>query len=367
MIVVENQFALSFAIGGVTDFMTVNDLDEFTVVEEGGNSPPWFRLAATVDAIVMSKMTEQNDLEVSMGTTVDDLSTLKLYLVEAAFNPLDGRYQIAIEGLLAKPAYLVQSRTGIIPRTSSLAVIRKIAEKHFTFETNISATDDEQPWVQASQSDRAFLQDVWMRSYVAGSWTAVAISHVNDTLSFLDMGKVAKGEPKWRFMAVPQQNNDIQILPGVPVTSDAGFQSATRGYSPKLRTFDTQTSEDKEVSPEIGVMLAPRASIPRRKDVAGGSQPSGVVRNDNMHAHYYDALQTNSAHLRIFSGFGVSVDYNSGFRPMKVLDLAYLSDANSGPAAEFIAGNYFIAKIIRTFRGMNLTTRVHLTREAPGM
>lgn len=366
MIIVENQFCLAFNIGGKSDIIQVQDLYEFTLVEEAGNIMPHFKLRGKVSPAIVKYLNEANNLEVTLGTTPNDVSIVSLFITGIVSAPNEQSYDIACEGMLARPGYFSNCRTGITDKKTALEVIRSIAERYFEFDTNVSATDDSQYWIQYGISDRQFLQQVWMRSYITSSWSSVAVTHQRNQLRYYDMSKKAKEAAKWRFSTAPQ-GNEILVQGSSPMESSAAFQNAYKGYAPGQRMFDTQEATDTKAQAQVDVLLAPRAERPKRDDITTGRIPAGAVRTANMHAHYHEAIQTNEAHNSIFSGFGIQVQYVGKFNLIAPLDRAFYSDPSISATAEFIGGDYFVSKVVRTFSGMSLVTRVHLTREAPGL
>jgi hypothetical protein len=295
------------------------------------------------------------------------LETITLYIVTNQTHREEIRFFIDLEGVVAKPGYMLNHYSRITDKKTSVDAIKEVAQQYFTIDSNVTSSDDEQNWVQANTSDREFVHDLWLRSYIPESWMAIGISSIGDAFIMRDIKKLVREEPKWTFGYGQTQPTDIIVMHIQPVESNAGFMNAFHGYARTQAQLGTADGEVTQTESQSSPLLTSRGELPTRSEISTGRRQPPTVLTDNMHPKYHEALRQNLQNLSTFSSFGVRINFGTTFQPIKILDLCQFNEDVSGqPGAEYASGNYIVARVARVFQNYTHQTEVHLTREASG-
>jgi len=367
----EDQFYFGFSIGDRQDFIqTWDDLVTFKVIESTGNVlPTWEILFYTGDEAVLAHLNEGNDLEVSYGRNPDETktSTLAIQRVTKSYAGQD-RHQIYANGLFSALGYISNPGLFISSRQSGVATIKEVVESHFNIgenDFNIESSEDIQRWAQYNISDRRFVNEIWMHSFIRGSFICVGITS-DGRFVLKDMRELFAEDPSWVFtIGTTQESNEIVYDPDPVLDAKTGFINAWlgRGRERVIHDIEAGTSADLFVEPEP--LIAASQQLARRADLVRRHGETRAV-NDNVHPQYWEAYMRNLTNLAVFSSDRITLSFSNVFRDVQVLDHVVYNEAevSSGRIAEVYSGEYVVSKVSREVSNRQFATTVELCREA---
>ena len=369
---IDRQYLFEFNLGGLKNFIQQDDLIMFKIIEETGNVLPTFDLAfITQDERVIGLLNEGTDLNLSYGRSREDLTNTPLSVMSLKFKSQgQDKRVVRAKGLYSAIEYLNDSKLFISDFKSGVEVIKDKASVFFDTSDeeyfNIETSTDSQRWIQCNQSDKKFLQEVWLHSHVPNSFLACGIS-MDGRFILKDMKKEA-GNFKWRFVPhAPANRNDIRYDSDFGVSSNGGFINSWTGYGNEQFTYNGITGFQSSVTSEIEPILALTDSVPRRNTITKKHKQS-LITTGNMHENYWNAYQNNINHLTQFSSIEYQLSFTGIFKDIKVLDLVSVKDfavtSLSGEAAEYHSGLYYVGKVVRIVQENTFTTVCKLYRES---
>ena len=132
MIQVEGQYYLKFSFGAKDDFVTEEDLEVFSLIQEAGNILPTFELSITTsDEAILAELTEDKTVKITYGLNTGESSTAEMVVARVDTMPLaHSKRRVVISGLLNKLEYINGTRCQILPGKSG-ALLKKVLSKHF--------------------------------------------------------------------------------------------------------------------------------------------------------------------------------------------------------------------------------------------
>jgi hypothetical protein len=368
---VEGQFYLSFSVGNEEDFLTLNELLEFTTVEEAGNVIPTFELHfRTNREAVLGLLHEGNDLKVSFGRSSSETEEYFLSVTELQSNDIGNFRQISCVGMLSKLRYLVNPKKSITDSLSGVEVLKTIAENNgFFFDSNIEKSQDAMNWIQPNIPDRKFVSNICKHSYIPDSFLAHGIS-MDGRFVLRDIRKLGKEtEPKWLFVQKdPTSDSEILYEPNPKVETNSGFLNYWLGYGQEQATFSLEDEDLRSISEDIKPSVALTEDVARRSDIEKRYQGT-ALQNENTHPNYWKAALQNLTNLAMFGALQVTTSFNDDYKDIRVLDLVSYSDPSidaSSPlgSSKAQSGLYIVSKVARSVVNKQLATTVILVRES---
>lgn len=361
------QYVFDIEVGKYKNFLNWDDLIEFTVFEEAGCVLPYFDLIFKFQiADIRNYLVENNPLKITLGSNRMDMKTIPLRIYQKTISKHGQGYWTAkIHGFYDAVPFLNETGTSSIKGTS-LVAMKSVISKYFTFETNISSTDDYQTWLRCKKTARDFATDIWLHSHLANSFTGVAITK-DGKFIFNDMVKSMNGSSKWTFTYQPSGKSNEVLISGQPdVLNDTGLVNIFT-QSKKNIIYNMDDGSKKEYVFERKPILATTTNL-EQTDIAV-KDSSNYWQNSNVHNNYWTSYSNNLGMLTFFSGARVVVSYIGHLvDQMEVLDIANILDMNPQNKHEtegLYSGKYIISKIVRTIgHDRNLQTHVILSREA---
>lgn len=374
MIGIEGQFILILDIGPVSDAIATEDLEYLEIAETTGTALPTFKLRfATNDEGVTPYLNEGNDIQISFGQTASDLHGCSVYLTQVEIiKEGDTRRHVKAEGLLAYPNWLVGNMLGITDEEDAVTVLKRVAAKYFTVDSNIDQSADKQHWIQHNVCDKRFANLLWLHAWLPDSWLAIGITAIDEQFRMRDVKKMLSQQPDWTFtysadLADPKQ---IYYHGNLGVANKTGFLNAWNGYQRNYLTYDAQGGQTATNAVTVSPMLAVAADMPRRDSGVDPRFGEVAITSDNVHANFQQAFQRQTSYLTAFSAFGTELSFYNTFRAVKVLDLAYVVDdsteAPKASASEYASGLYLVTGVCHIFTGRQYACMVNVLREAPG-
>lgn len=374
----EGSYILQFDLAGVSDFIAEEDLIGFTLIEEAGNALPTFALTFAVEGDdIFARLYEGNVLTVTMGTTRADSFTAFLRATRVkGVRSGSAKRTIDVVGIYDGMTYAYESHQVASDRKSAVEVMADVVKGTgvFTWDSNVTQSADAQVWLQVAQSDKRFVQDLWLRMDLGESFPAVGIASdgtfiLRDVLKDLQDKKKVSGLPyRWRFAR--QSNNDqVDILINGDPTIDCNstLMNVWMGHGRSKIAYDLDTGDQGEILLTATPLLALSNQMPAAMGVNrrfGGPVP----QNENMHPRYQQSFVHNLTHLAAFGNVRQTVTFDDLFRPVRVLDLVMLKDeepaSGNKSASEFTSGLYYVSKVARHVTARNFSTSVVLCRES---
>lgn len=346
------------------------DLQELKIIEEAGNVLPSFSIVFTLqDKDVLRYFNEGNPLEIASGVDDLEMTNVKFRILGKPYisKLTQHKYLIKLTGLLDNIKYYSDCKTRIVGPMSGIEAIIGVAGNHFNVDTNIQKSQDRQNWIQPNISDKAFINQVWMHSFIPGSFPAIGISSRGDFI-LRDVKKLAKSGYQWTFTSTDVLKDNEIAFDTWSLGSSTGFINAWTGYSKEKPLWDVDSGVASISKPFLQPILASTSELDRMEDIGKRSDDFNLI-NENVHPQYWSAFQNNLSYLAIFSsGANLLLQFSGRYVDLKVLDLVFLRDLdiNLQGSEGYYSGSYIISKVARIVESKNFTTLVQLTRESLG-
>lgn len=370
MIGVDGQYMVRFSIADVHDFISEVNFVSLIMSEQAGNVLPEFQLSFILqDDSLMGYLHEGNDIRISYGRDASSLLDGRMAITRLVTKRRGEGRLVSATGIYSALPYVNQSRFMISEPMTSAELMLSRARVYFPSQSiQAPSASDAQRWISPGWSDKKFLSEVWMHSYLPGSFPALAIS-TDGRFIFRDVRAALAQGPLWKITKdIRDPEHDIVSNDDAEVEVNSGFMNSWMGYGKQQRVYHLEegTSEDIVASAQ-GSVVALTKKIARRADIEARFAASGV-QNENTHENYWRAYQQNLVGLGSCSSVSVTLSYSGRIMPMRVLDTILFKDDDVGrlrtSASEFNSGLYIITGITRTFMNRQIRTVVNMTRES---
>ncbi len=369
---ITDQYYFDFSLGGEEDFINEGNLVTFKVLEFTGNVlPKWEIMFNTADDNLAARLHEGNDLEVSFGRNPTEPTTTKLVAERRTKSQAgDGFYTIYMSGLYSNLGYMSNPKKFISEKKSGIEVIKDVVQgAGFSVganDFNIDQSEDSQRWIQHNISDRRFVTNVWMHSFLRDSFLCVGIT-TDGNFVLKDLRRLFAEAPKWNFVVGDVVNdNDIVYDPDPVTDSSAGFINAWMGRGRERVIHDLEAGTQVNLFVEPEPLLATTHALARRAGLEARHGEVGVF-NENVHPQYWEAHLRNLTNLAVFSSECVVLSFQGQFKPIRILDNVTFSEQElkANRTAEHQSGEYVITGITRELTKSQFGTTVTMCREAP--
>ncbi len=364
MIGLVGQYIFKFSVGGLTDFLSEEELISFTLIEKAGNVLPEFELSfVTSNEEIFSHLHEGNTLSVSFGKTKDDMVTA---ILRPANMDCTRRGQnqriVTVQGLYNALGYLSSSRLFISDKKSGVEVMNDIVSKYFTPQFNVEKSKDTQRWVSPNRSDKKYVNELWMHSDFGESFPAVGIT--SDGVFILkDIMKDLKTPYDWRLVTSAKDDKDL-LYHGDPMISvKTGFVNSFVGYGREKVVYNLETGDESAVLERAIPTVAITEHLSKSSDVEKKFAGTGMI-NDNVHSNYWISYQRNFSQLASFANVTATFVSYGEFSKVRVLDKVMYKDEQGRSSAEFNSGLYYVSKVARSISGRQFSTTIALSRES---
>ncbi|MFA5071266.1 MAG: hypothetical protein WC511_02735 [Candidatus Pacearchaeota archaeon] len=370
MIGVEGQYRASFSVAGFKDFLTEEQLHIFKIVEETGNILPTFELIFEIDEEKIIKyLNEGNVLTVTMGKTLNELEDSVLIPMKVQPTKVgENKFAVRIVGLYHALKYLTDRKVSISDKNISTTTIKNIVSPYFTFSTNASPNDS-MHWIQTNITDRNFVTQVWMHSYIPDSFMAAAITMTGE-FRLRDIKALAKDSFSWRFTNEEKDSKDILYEAPYEVKTASTFLNQVSAYGKKkvIANLEDGTFTLLEQNPASPTFSLSEKTI-TSKDISPRYDDHSYQSLDNVHKNFWKARIQNSVHLFGFSTVKLIVTFIEKFKKIHPLDLIFFKEedtkSNRKFAVETYTGLYVVTKVSRMIERRQFKTQVEFVREAP--
>ena len=370
MISIDGQFLLKLKIGNNEDFLDEPQFINFKIIEEAGNILPIFELTFTTNnEDIIAELNEGNILEASIGKDIDSLTDIELKISNLEVIKCgDNDEMNVLSGFMNKTSYLNDQKTQIISQTSGVEALEEVVGTHFRTDFNISKSQDKMNWIQPYITDKQFANQLWLHSYISGSFLASSITIENE----FRLRDIKKAIPTgiqsfdYKFTTQPENENDYSF-DGTPVkTIRSGFINMWSGYGVEKQLQDLTTGEESFVEEEVETILALSNNLTR--DAEKSKQRASLDHlSDNVDPNYWNAYIRNLQHLAVFNTVEFRLDFSDVYIPVKTLDIVSFKEPRLGGisfANDYTSGLYIVTKVTRQIKDRKLHTVVRIAREA---
>jgi hypothetical protein len=363
---IASQFLFRFKIADKDDFISGNDLMEFSCDCQVGNMLPQFILIFdTLDEDVINLFHEGNELEVSYGKQEEDLILTKLLITTCNITPMgSNKKRIYLQGLYSAINYF-DSALFVSNKQSGVQTIQEKASQMFIYDSNVTSSQDSQNWIQYNTSTKEFINNLMLHSNVPNSFLAIGID-MDGTFRLRDIRKKTQGEYDWRFIQQPTGEKDIEFNGDPVFESNFGFMNAWHGYKKEKLLHQLETGDSQLISEDIRPLMALTTKLIRTSKVQKRFTDIGF-QNENLHENYWQAFLRNMTYSVSFSAINVKISFQDEFIPFKLLDLIMYKDSSiksNQPSTDATSGLYLITKITRSINANKLVTTITMAREA---
>lgn len=373
---IQGQYYLQFDINNSTstdyiDFIDEEDLLSFTLIEEAGNVLPTFELNfVSDDEDIFSLLNDGNDLEIKIGQSYNNSVSIALAGLKFSSIPQGSdRRLITVVGTLSAILYANQSNLEITPIQSGIEAIIATAKRTFTIDkfSNVTASLDSQSWIQPNQSDRAFINAVWLHSNLQPSFPALGITSLN-TFIIKDIKKDLMTPYRWKFTPFPVNSATDIYYDGDPViTSSTGFINSWTGYGKLKRQYNADTAVDMDIQTIPTPVMALTNELSYRTGMQYKFDGIGVV-NGNTDPNYWQTYLYNLTYLSLFGSLCLNLSFTNQYYPIQILDQVMYKDksvsSSTSATSSFNTGKYYVTKVARTVGNKSFNTVVTLARES---
>jgi hypothetical protein len=342
----------------------------FKIIEESGNVLPSFELVFKVkDEKILSYLNEGTDFKVTYGRDTDSTTDSMLMVLNKSYSRQgkDSRV-LRATGLYAAPNYISGSGLKITTPLSSVEVMKQVVSKYFKPVFNLEVSNDVQTWIQHNVSDKTFVNELWLRSYVEGSFLACGISSSGEFI-LKDIRQDLQNKHDWRFTSSPTLKNDILYDGDFGIEDSSGFLNNWMGYGRERMVYNLETGENELTTEEMLPILSLTKKLSRRAGIEERFA-SSATRNDNVHRYYWASYLNNLMKLVMMSAIKVKIGFGNKDVPIKILDKVMLNDDSVGAfgneASEFHSGLYYVSKVVRTLQNRQVYTICEMCRESLG-
>jgi len=372
LIGLKGQYLFSFSIAGKNDFIQEADLQLFKVVEDAGNILPSFEFVFTLeDTSILRYLNEGNPLEMAMGEDDIAMTNINFRILNKQISKISQhKYLIRLTGLYDDMSYYTDCRINITDKVSGIEAIIDTAENHFGIDTNVTKSQDQQYWVQSNVSNKMFINQVWMHSWLVNSFPAIGITSdgifvIRDVKKLIK--KLTTEDYAWKFISTDSTKPDELTFDQYKVESNTGFINLWVGYEREKEVLNLDTGVEGVITPSLNTMLSLSTDLDRMADIGTRASEFGVV-NENVHPKYWVAYQQNLSYLSIFGSTKIVLQFTGKYANIRVLDLVLLRDMDLElkQSEEYYSGAYLVTRVTRILENKNFITMIHLNRESLG-
>lgn len=366
----EGQYLYKFKVGDIEDAILEEELQLFTLIEEAGNVLPTFQLIFnTLREDIFQVLHEGQILETTFGRNSNALVTAPLSPTRMQTGKSgEFKRQIILTGVYGALDYLSSSKMMITTEKSGVAAVKDVVSKHFKPIFNVDVSQDKQKWIQPQQTDKKFVNEVWLHSYIEGSFIACGISS-DGKFILKDIKKDLKQPYAWKFTNdIKDPNKDLTYDPDPFIETNTGFINNFTGYGRERIVYNLEDDDQLSVLETVDPVIAMTKQLAKSDAVSKRFAASGM-QNENVHSNYWKAYHRNMSHLTAFGNVKLTLSFHGVFIPIRVLDqVMFLDDditsQGKSRSSEFNSGVYYVAKVSRTIANRQFVTTVVLCRES---
>lgn len=367
MVDIKGQFRFVFSIGEFDDFLSSEQVETFTVIEEVGNVLPSFRLEIKlIEEDVIKVFNEGNVLKVSYGRDQDHMRSCELRVLRMDTYPDgDDFRRVLLSGLVDAVGWLNTSYCRYYQNKTSLDVIQEVGGEYFDVVLNGNTARDTMTWLQPGITNKRFINEVWLHSNIPDTVPLVGITA--DKRFIIRTTRQLK-EIDWRLVySGLNGHTDIPYQSNYHVEVRSGFMNSWYGYGRDKKLFDWEMGNTVFENQQAEVFLAQARTLNRSSGVKTRFDNASFI-NDNVHDNYWAAFMRNLSYLVSGSSVKLMVRVVDYYFDVDILDsvifLDRRQDDKKEEVIEFFSGRYVVGKVVRNLSNRQFTMGLELYREA---
>lgn len=367
MVDIKGQFRFVFSIGEFDDFLSSEQVETFTVIEEVGNVLPSFRLEIKlIEEDVIKVFNEGNVLKVSYGRDQDHMRSCELRVLRMDTYPDgDDFRRVLLSGLVDAVGWLNTSYCRYYQNKTSLDVIQEVGGEYFDVVLNGNTARDTMTWLQPGITNKRFINEVWLHSNIPDTVPLVGITA--DKRFIIRTTRQLK-EIDWRLVySGLNGTTDIPYQSNYHVEVRSGFMNSWYGYGRDKKLFDWEMGNTVFENQQAEVFLAQARTLNRSSGVKTRFDNASFI-NDNVHDNYWAAFMRNLSYLVSGSSVKLMVRVVDYYFDVDILDsvifLDRRQDDKKEEVIEFFSGRYVVGKVVRNLSNRQFTMGLELYREA---
>lgn len=370
---IDGQYYLQFKIGSNEDFLDSKDFYLFNVYEHAGNVLPTFEWSfRTRDDTILSKMNEGNIIQAQFGRSRSDLQDAKLTISSISPTKEGADFtRIDCTGYAGEINYITDHHLQITPKQSAVQTIMDVASSNgMTVVSNVTTSFDSQNWIQHNMTDKAFVQQCYLRANVGDSALAIAITSDNK-LIIKDLVKDFRRPffPRydWKFTRrTPILDTDIVYDSSGNFASKAGFINNWLGYGRQIKEINNLTSSVTDIlyQPEVVLALSDQVDKNQSIDIRYGGNK---FISDSVDSNFNYSYNHNLQFLANLSKIENIVSITDNFFNILPLDLVMYteeSSVNNQESSNTKSGLFVCSTVVKNFQARRFNMTVTLNRES---
>lgn len=368
MISIEGAFVLNFRFGELENFIQIQNLKTFSLIEDAGGILPTFKLIfETSEEKIMKSLNQGARLQVDMGSDNLNMNTIDLVCISVLINKMGGdSFLINISGIYDALDYIVEPRLNISSSSEdALTALTAVAGTYFNVDFDPNSSEDSQIYIQANISDKKFAQFLVSHAKLSNSAPIFGITS-EGKFKVRDIKKLASEPYTWKFAKeIEDSEKDIIYESGDVLEGSSGMINSICGYGRKIYELNYDTGVSV-INTETSTSVFSNASAPSRKASIGDRMGNIVPMNDNLDPNFYKTELRNSMYNLTCSQYKKTVRFVNVYKPVEILDLAMYSElaVSANETLEYTSGLYVITKVVRNISGGFFQTICELCRES---
>jgi len=365
---VENQYIALFSIADKKDFIDEKMFKVFKCEESTGNILPIYELQfQSSDSELQKYLNEGNIIEVSIGRSLEDLEMTEFTIIKPVITTLgQNLFYFTLFGIYNALDYQNNRKLTFSDKTPSHSRIQQVVSPYFEFNNTVSASDS-MAWLQPHISDKAFVQNIWLHSWINENTFPVIGITLDGQFRFFDFSKIFDNKPKWHF-SFENKEEYIKYEGSPRYLSNSGILNTLQGYGRKslIRVPETGKEEYITINP-IQPFMSLSDSHNRSSLIEERYDEHKLQSLDNVHSNYHKARLHNEINLTSFSTNQIRIGVGRLQYKFKLLDLCFYkaeeTNDESGIAESQTTGQYIITRVLRVFQNRTIFTYLDLVRD----
>ena len=351
-------------------YLTYDNMQELILVETAGTSLPYICFSFwSLNKDLIELFIENNEVEVSIGNSVQDANTFKMNLLSTPKNndASDSTATIAVNGFLGDKSYMVDRGKCKAYIGNSLMVAQQILKNYNNLnniiDTDIDRVNENQvTWRQLYETSAAFMVRTLLHMNIQPSFPLFSFDKFGN-FHIKDFQKAIKNEPVARFTPVPTKKGDIQYINNFNLESYKATYNLYSGYNKVTEIYGAETGMPGYVLAENTPILA--STKESEKADPGNRISLNRIQSANVHNTYMDAYNYNTNKLVALSSMQGVLLINGYYPHLKPTDIVYVETPKENGQVSSLEGLYIIDTIMLSpnFRNGTVLTYVYVTRD----
>lgn len=350
--------------------ITPDRLNELYIIEETGNSLPYFKISFQTADSWRKYWNENSNLKIALssGKSAKKVIDTKMAILKKDCQDIgNGFFSYSAEGLyVGDKSALVMCQTPYVQMVGPCIgtdCIEKCAQNFFSKVTNEATSKGKMPWHQQNRTYKLFLDDVIKHSYIDNSFVTVGIT-ANGEYRIIDTVKTCSGSEKWT-VGKGKGSNDIPLISPPVLTSNSGVLNSFGGYGVEQPIVSAEYGVRTNFQPKIDLGLTGKKH-PETQNIARKSLAPIYFSGANETEEYVKApvnYEYGQALLNMEKINIVSVVMDLEIKVCDVLKVYDVTTENKSIAQD-TSGKYLVTKVIRGIANQMALLRVIGSRDS---